>query len=440
MGPHIQLRALHRAQAQIRAEARRFNVLSCGRRFGKTDFGLDEAIDGPMGLLEGYPVGWFAPNSRFFEEVWIAAMRILAPIVEKSQEQKRRITLANGAVLEFWDLEDPDAGRSRKYGKVIVDEAAKVTKLEQAWEQAILATLIDYGGNAWFLSSPRGYNFFKALHDRGRKSNANRDEEWMSWIFPSQANPHLKPREIERIAREMPELVRRQEIGGEFVDLSSSSVHREWLQYGQFPMQQSHVVAMGVDLAISLKDSAAYTAISTIARMTDGRVYVLGVQRFRKPFHAILKEIERAAMAWTPHVIGIESNQYQAAVVQELLRTTNLPVRGIAVNQDKLLRFQPLLARYEQGLVLHAPGLPPEFEEELLAFPSGEYKDMVDALGLAYSCCPDPRSGERVAVGGALRRRWNRAAGSDLVSFLEADEHELDAAPIFPDDDPLERY
>lgn len=29
-------------------------LVSCGRRFGKTDFGLDEAIDGPKGLLEGY--------------------------------------------------------------------------------------------------------------------------------------------------------------------------------------------------------------------------------------------------------------------------------------------------------------------------------------------------------------------------------------------------
>jgi predicted phage terminase large subunit-like protein len=187
---------------------------------------------------------------------------------------------------------------------------------------------------------------------------------------------------------------------GEFVDLSGASVHREWVKYGGFPHLLPHSIAIGVDLAISLKDMAAWTAIVTVARIPDGRVYILEVKRFRLPFHAILGEIERAAKRHSPDVIGIESNQFQAAVVQELLRTTNLPVRGVTVHADKLVRFQPVLARYEQGLVYHVPALPPEFEEELFAFPMGEYKDMCDALGLAYTCCPDPRGG-RVAGAGS---------------------------------------
>jgi len=395
----IQLLALHPAQAQVRREARRFNVLACGRRFGKTDFGLDEAISGEKGLLDGYPVGWFAPNSRFYEEAWNAAVRTLGPITERKEEQKRRITLMNGAVFECWDLEDPDSGRSRKYGKVIVDEAALVGRLESSWEQAIAPTLLDFGGNAWFISSPKGFNFFKTLHDRGSAGHDKRRREWMSWAFPTAANPHLSPDEIARLGEEMPELVREQELGGKFVDLSSASVHREWVKYGERPPGMPCTISMGVDLAISLKDSAAYSAIAVLARVPDGRVFVLSVRRFRLPFHGILREIEHAAAQWAPAVVGIEANQFQAAVVQELLRTTKLPVRGITVQQDKLLRFQPLLARYEQGLVHHAPGLPAEFEDELFAFPFGEFKDMCDALGLAYSCCPS-RPGTSVASAG----------------------------------------
>lgn len=395
----LKLRPLHVAQAQIRAEADRFNVVSCGRRFGKTDFGLDEAIDGHNGLLDGYPVGWFAPNSRYFEETWVAAAQLLGPLTRRRQEQKKRITLVNGAVLEFWDLEDPDAGRSRKYGKAIVDEAAKVVKLEQAWQQAISPTLIDYGGDAWFLSSPKGFNFFKTLHDYGNPAAKGHRPNWKSWIFGSHANPHLQKGEIEAIAAEMPELVRHQEIDGQFVDLSGAQVHRDWVRYGEFPRLQTHTIAMGVDLAISLSDMAAWTAIVVLARFIDGTVYILHVKRFRLPFHSILREIERAAKAWSPEVIGIESNQFQAAVVQEMLRTTNLPVVGIQVAKDKLVRFQPLLARYEQGLVYHTPGLTPEFEDELFAFPLGEFKDMCDAEGMAFMCCPDPR-GASVAYAG----------------------------------------
>lgn len=395
----LKLRPLHTAQAKVRAEAERFNVLACGRRFGKTEFGLDEAVDGPKGLLEGYPVGWFAPNSRYYEEAWTAAVRLLAPITKRKQDQKKRLTLVNGAVFECWDLEDPDAGRSRKYGKVIVDEAAKVVKLQPAWEQAILPTLADFGGNAWFLSSPKGFNFFKALHDRGVPETEKKRPDWRSWIFSSYDNPHIARAEVDKIAEEMPELVRRQEILGQFVDLSGASVHRDWVRPGEFPHWLPHTKAIGVDLAISLKDSAAWTAIVVLARVADGRVFVLDVKRFRLPFNSILREIARAAKHWSPDVIGIESVQFQAAVVQELLRTTNLPVRGITVAADKLVRFQPILARYEQGLVHHVPGLPAEFEEELFAFPLGEYLDMCDALGLAYSCCPDPKGGRIVMAG-----------------------------------------
>lgn len=409
----LKLRPLHAAQARIRAECERFNVVACGRRFGKTDYGLDEAVDGPMGLLDGYPVGWFAPDSNYYEEAWDAAVRLLKPITRRKQDQKKRLTLVNGAVFECWDLRDPDAGRSRKYGKVIIDEAAKAVKLKDAWEQAILPTLIDFGGNAWFLSSPKGFNFFKTLHERGDHDGVANERdpakraalkaklrsEWRSWMFGSYANPHVSKEEIDLIADEMPELVRQQEILGQFVDLSGASVHREWVQEGEFPKHIPHTISIGVDLAISLKDSAAYTAIVVLARLRDGRIFVLSVKRFRLPFHAILKEIERAAKVWSPDVIGIESTQFQAAVVQELLRTTTLPVRGITVQVDKLLRFQPILARYEQSLVYHVAGLPAEFEEELFAFPLGEYKDMCDALGLAYSCCPDPKGGRIVTAG-----------------------------------------
>lgn len=409
----LKLRKLHPAQQQIRAQARRFNVLACGRRFGKTDYGLDEAIDGPKGLLDGYPVGWFAPNSKYYEEAWEAAVSILKPITRRKQEQKRRITLLNNAVFECWNLEDKDVGRSRKYGKVVFDEAAKAVDLKDIWEQAVAPTLMDFGGNAWFLSSPKGFNFFKKLHEYGDIDGIAAEQEeakqalmrsklrpdWRSWVFDSYANPHVRPEEIELIAAEMPELVRRQEIGGQFLDLTGASVDRALVKYKAFPRHEIHTIAIGVDLAISLKDSAAFTAIVVLARMKDGRVFVLSVKRFRLPFNSILREIERAAKQWSPDVIGIESTQFQAAVVQELLRTTNLPVRGINVAADKLVRFQPILARYEQGLVYHVPGLPAEFEEELFAFPLGEYKDMCDALGLAYSCCPDPKGGRIAGAG-----------------------------------------
>jgi predicted phage terminase large subunit-like protein len=72
--------------------------------------------------------------------------------------------------------------------------------------------------------------------------------------------------------------------------------------------------------------------------------------------------------------------------VQELLRTTTLPVRGVRPDKDKLTRFLPLLTRYQQQQVRHDPAkVPAWFREELLAFPEGQHDDGVDAASYAFS-------------------------------------------------------
>jgi hypothetical protein len=62
----------------------------------------------------------------------------------------------------------------------------------------------------------------------------------------------------------------------------------------------------------------------------------------------VLAFIQSLAEKYRPSVIAIESVQYQAAVVEELLRSTNLPIQAVRPDKDKLTRFLPLEARYEQ--------------------------------------------------------------------------------------------
>jgi hypothetical protein len=40
----VRLPAPHSAQARVTEEAKRFNVLACGRRFGKTTLGIDRMV------------------------------------------------------------------------------------------------------------------------------------------------------------------------------------------------------------------------------------------------------------------------------------------------------------------------------------------------------------------------------------------------------------
>jgi predicted phage terminase large subunit-like protein len=143
-------------------------------------------------------------------------------------------------------------------------------------------------------------------------------------------------------------------------------------------------VYLGVDLAISTKAEADYTAVVALSRGEDGTLYVLDVNRTRADFASVLRFIEAMAEKWKPVMIGIEQVQYQAAVVQELMRRTKLPIRGIRPDRDKITRFAPLEARYEQGQVVHVEGLPPYWQDELLSFPVGRHDDVVDAMAYAW--------------------------------------------------------
>src|ERR1700680_4649365 len=183
----LQLTALHPAQSLIIQQAKRFNVVCCGRRWGKTVLGMDR-LTHPA--LQGKPVAWFAPNYRLMSDVWRELQDTLSPLIARTNQQEWRLELHGGGVVEMWSLDSPDAGRGRAYAVVVVDECAMVPNLEQAWQQTIRPMLTDHLGDAWFLSTPKGMNYFKALYDRGQDPERH---EWASWQMPSAANPFIDP-------------------------------------------------------------------------------------------------------------------------------------------------------------------------------------------------------------------------------------------------------
>jgi hypothetical protein len=239
---------LHPAQAQVKHERKRFNVLNCGRRFGKTTLGIDLELE-PM--LEGYPVGWFSPTYKMLADVWRNVKYIYAPIVKNKLEQEHRLELVNGGVLDMWSLEDPDGARGRKYKRVVIDEAAKVKKLEEAWNEVIRATLADYEGDAYFKSTPKGLNYFYSLWNMADNDPLN----WARWRFPTSANPFIRPSEIESMRLELPERVYRQEIEAEFLadgtyfqNIDKAAI----IERQDEPEQHAgHYLVMGIDFALS---------------------------------------------------------------------------------------------------------------------------------------------------------------------------------------------
>jgi hypothetical protein len=74
---------------------------------------------------------------------------VLASVTGDKNEQEKRLEVISGGSIELWSLDNPDAARGRKYALVVIDEAAMIPTLEQAWQQSIRPTLTDLQGCAW---------------------------------------------------------------------------------------------------------------------------------------------------------------------------------------------------------------------------------------------------------------------------------------------------
>lgn len=161
------------------------------------------------GALNGFPVAYYAPTYAMLMEVWREMQSILSPIIVHKSETEKRLELMGKGVIDFWSLDDIDTSRGRKYKRAIVDEAAKVKRLKEAWQKTIRPTLTDMQGDAFFLSTPRGKNndFYEFSKYDG----------WGFWQMPTISNPHIEPDEVEEARRQLDPLSFAQEYLASFV-------------------------------------------------------------------------------------------------------------------------------------------------------------------------------------------------------------------------------
>lgn len=381
----ITLPRYHAAQAQIVAEARRFNVLVCGRRFGKTKLTKRKAAET---LLAGGPVGWFAPTYKVLLEAWDELVATLAPITRRSNATDRTIKTITGGVMEFWTLEDPDAGRSRKYQRAIIDEAGMAAGLGEQWDGAIRATLADLRGDAWFGGTPKGRNFFWNLHSRGGDPAW---ADWMSWQMPTSANPYIDPLEIEDMRREMPERKFQQEVLAQFLD-DAGGVFRGVRGRATLALQAPRPgqYVFGVDWGKS-NDSTVISVIDVNARRQ------VAMDRFNQIDYAVQRQRLMALYeAWRPVTILAESNSIGTPIIEQLQRD-GLPVQPfVTSNASKAQIIEGLALAFERAQITLLDDATQTMELESYEMtrtatgqpkygaPAGLHDDTVIALALSY--------------------------------------------------------
>lgn len=128
---------------------------------------------------------------------------MLQPAVSQSSKVEGVIRLTTGGRIDLWTLNNPRAGRSRRYRLVIFDEAAFAEDgTEETWERSIEPTLLDYQGKAIFASNAKALdesNWFYKLHQAcGGRGGAEFPEKkkpgFLEFHAPTRNNPHVPER------------------------------------------------------------------------------------------------------------------------------------------------------------------------------------------------------------------------------------------------------
>jgi predicted phage terminase large subunit-like protein len=168
-------------------------------------------------------------------------------------------------------------------------------------------------------------------------------------------------------------------------------VHSEWIQrYDEIPFGNNQFVGyyIGVDLAISQKETADYTAmvVLKVYCVNDQyRAYVLPFPinkrlTFPEQVNQIKSFVHSLKSDRTPDIY-IESTGYQESLIQDL-NNDGLWVVGIPVRGDKRERLTMTTAAIQNGLILFPRKGAEELIMQLTGFGIEKHDDMADAFSL----------------------------------------------------------
>jgi phage FluMu gp28-like protein len=293
-------------------------------------------------------------------------------------------------MIEFYSGGSPDALAGEGVDFVVVDEAALIP--DNVWQQSIRPTLMDTGGEAFIISTPRGHNWFWQMWKLGQENKA----DYESWRFAQTDNPYVPAAETAAAKDELPTIIFRQEIMAEFLASGASifglGLERDGVVVDEVVEPRGNIF-MGIDLA----KQEDFTVI-TADREDDGMPCYF--ERFNQIDWPTQQKRIAYAIAELEDTPGVES-------VTALIDSTglgdvvydNLTAAGVDVtpikfsSQSKEQMVRLLAADLEHGRARVLSDMREEFESyEFTLTSSGRYQfeaaighdDMVAAKMLAH--------------------------------------------------------
>lgn len=137
------------------------------------------------------------------------------------------------------------------------------------------------------------------------------------------------------------------------------------------------------DTALGGKKSNDYSACVTLG-IGPSKYYVIDVWKSQCEYPEVKRQMQTLYDKWKPSKVVVEGGGSASgkASVQELKRTTRLPLLESTTVMDKVLRAELISPSHEAGLVTVFEGEPwvADFIEQCTNFPNAKFDDDVDAF------------------------------------------------------------
>lgn len=188
-------------QREIHSSLKRFSVIVCHRRFGKTVLAINELVKGALLCAERAPrLAYIAPLYKQAKSVaWDYLKHYTHSVPGRVfNESELRVDFPSGARIQLFGGDSPDSLRGLYLDMVVMDEYAQMSP--RLWSEIIRPALSDRKGRALFIGTPQGHNQFYELYQY-----ASQDPDWFTAVYRASETQILDEDELIAARREMAE-------------------------------------------------------------------------------------------------------------------------------------------------------------------------------------------------------------------------------------------
>lgn len=188
-------------QREIHASLKRWNLLVCHRRFGKTVFAINELIKQSVKNQQKMPrYAYVAPYYKQAKQIaWDYLKDFTRPIPGiKVNESELRVDFPWGARIQLFGADSPDSMRGLYLDAVVLDEYADMSP--RIFSEVLRPALSDREGSAIFIGSAKGGTPFYDLWERVKD-----EPDWFVKVYKASDTGVIPDAELEDARKIMDE-------------------------------------------------------------------------------------------------------------------------------------------------------------------------------------------------------------------------------------------